>query len=329
LLPACAIFLDNEVNMTQFPHDEFAKNFLDSLLSPLGTVEVSQQISSEVRYADVYFTPQPNAVKTENLGLLAKLAASSVVFEPFRNSVKIPQIRACISKLFDLHQALNKEAKKEKYSELGEDNFPLLWILTPTLSVPILQGFGANLNLENWGEGVYLMPTHFKTGIVVIHQLPKTPETIWLRILGKGRVQEQAIQEVAALPPQHPQRDNVLDLLGNLKVILEARTTIEPEEQELIMQLSPLYLEKLQAAELVGEQRGEQRGEIREAQALILRQLKRRVGNLSIAEADGKPCDVETRVKELPLFRLEELGEALLDFTQIGDLIGWMDTHQG
>lgn len=44
--------------MTQFPHDEFAKNFLDSLLSPLGTVEVSQQISSEVRYADVYFTPQ-------------------------------------------------------------------------------------------------------------------------------------------------------------------------------------------------------------------------------------------------------------------------------
>jgi hypothetical protein len=35
--------------MTQFPHDEFAKNFLDSLLSPLGTVEVSQQISSEVR----------------------------------------------------------------------------------------------------------------------------------------------------------------------------------------------------------------------------------------------------------------------------------------
>ena len=81
--------------MTQFPHDEFAKNFLDSLLSPLGTVQVSQQISSEVRYADVYFTPQPHAA-TDELGLLAKLAAKSVVFEPFRNSVKMPQIRACI-----------------------------------------------------------------------------------------------------------------------------------------------------------------------------------------------------------------------------------------
>jgi Domain of unknown function (DUF4351) len=100
--------------MTQFPHDEFAKNFLDSLLSPLGAVEVSQQISSEVRYADVYFTPQSDVAKTDELGLLTKLAQSSVVFEPFRNSVKIPQIRACMSKLFDLHQALGKEAKKEK-----------------------------------------------------------------------------------------------------------------------------------------------------------------------------------------------------------------------
>ena len=45
-----------------------------------------------------------------------------------------------------------------------------------------------------------------------------------------------------------PYRNNALDLLGNLKVILETREKIEPEEQELIMQLSPLYLEKLQAA---------------------------------------------------------------------------------
>jgi hypothetical protein len=303
--------------MTQFPHDEFAKNFLDSLLSPLGTVEISQQISSEVRYADVYFTPQPNAVKTDELGLLAKLATSAVVFEPFRNSVKMPQIRACMSKLFDLHQALGKEAKKEKQPELAEDSLPMLWILTPTLSAPILEGFGAKLDLEHWGEGVYVMPAHFKTGIIVLHQLPKTPETLWLRILGKGRVQAQAISEVAALPAQHPQRDDVLDLLGNLKIILEARTNIEPEEQELIMQLSPLYLEKIQAAELVGEQRGEQRGEVKEAQVLILRMLNRRVGSVSI--------DLESQVKALPLARLEELGEALLDFSQIGDLVAWLD----
>jgi predicted transposase YdaD len=142
---------------------------------------------------------------------------------------------------------------------------------------------------------------------------------------GKGRVQEQAIQEVAALPVAHPQRENVLDLLGNLKVILEARANIEPEEQELIMQLSPLYLAKIQAAELVGEQRGrqagliegEQQGEVKGQQELVLRQLTRRLGNLSV--------ELEIRVKALPLLQLEELGEALLDFSQMGDLVAWLD----
>ena len=133
---------------------------------------------------------------------------------------------------------------------------------------------------------MHLLPAALRTGIIVLHQLPQTPATLWFRLLGKGKVQTTAIAEVAALPLADPYRQNALDLLGNLKVILETKESIEPEEQDLIMQLSPLYLEQLQAAEQVGEQRGEQRGarrgEVNEAQALILRQLKRRLGNVSI-----------------------------------------------
>jgi predicted transposase YdaD len=55
---------------------------------------------------------------------------------------------------------------------------------------------------------------------------------------------------------------------------------------------------------------GETIGEARE-QALILRQLKRRVGNVQI--------DLESQIKTLPLTQLEELGEALLDFSQMDD----------
>lgn len=39
-----------------------------------------------------------------------------------------------------------------------------------------------------------------RCGFIAVHQLPKTPETLWLRLLGKGNVQQQAIQEVMALP---------------------------------------------------------------------------------------------------------------------------------
>jgi Domain of unknown function (DUF4351) len=147
------------------------------------------------------------------------------------------------------------------------------------------------------------------------YQLPKTPTNLWVRLLGKGKVQAQAIQEVAALPEHHPYRNNALDLLGNLKVILEARETIEPEEQELIMQLSPLYLEKLQAAQQVGEQLGE----VRHAQAQTLRLLNRRVGDLS--------ADVLAKVNALPLEQLDDLHDAALDFTKVNDLIDWLDLN--
>ena len=209
--------------MTRFPHDQFAKDFLESLLSPLGQVQTSVKISSEVREMDVYFTPDPSLSPRSNLGLLGKCAITTAVFEPYRNSVKVPQIRACMSKLFDLHSYLIREAKRQQQSEPGDDSpqerlrqrLPMLWILTPTLSADILDSLGASLDLETWDEGVYLLAPALKTGIIAIHQLPKISQTLWFRLLGKGRVQSQAIQEVAALPPENPYRQNALDLLGN------------------------------------------------------------------------------------------------------------------
>jgi predicted transposase/invertase (TIGR01784 family) len=61
----------------------------------------------------------------------------------------------------------------------------------------------------------------------------------------------------------------------------------------------------------------EQQGELKGQQELVLRQLNRRVGNVSI--------DLESRIKALPLVQLEELGEALLDFNQLSDLVAWLD----
>ena len=298
--------------MTRFPHDQFAKDFLESLLSPLGQVQTSLKISGEVREVDVYFIPDPNLAPLQDLGILAECAKSTAIFEPFRNSVKVPQIRACMSKLYDLHSYLLREAKRQSQPELGDDVLPNLWILTPTLSAQILEGLRAKLELDKWGEGVYLLSPTLKTGIIVIHQLPQTPTTLWVRLSGKGKVQERAIQEVAALPGEHPYRNNALDLLGNLKVILETREKIEPEEQELIMQLSPLYLEKLQAAEQVGE--------VRHAQAQTVRLLSRRVGDVS--------TEILARVNVLPLEQLDDLLDAALDFTNVSDLISWLDLNE-
>jgi predicted transposase/invertase (TIGR01784 family) len=58
-------------------------------------------------------------------------------------------------------------------------------------------------------------------------------------------------------------------------------------------------------------------GEVKGEQTLILRLLNRRVGKISI--------ELESQVKTLPLAQLEELGEALLDFSQMNDLVAWLN----
>ena len=84
------------------------------------------------------------------------------------------------------------------------------------------------------------------------------------------------VDELAALPRSDPYRGAALDLFLSLRLELESKQTIDTEEQDLIMQLSPLYLEKIQAAKQEGETIGEAKGEAR----MIVRQLNRQLGSV-------------------------------------------------
>ncbi len=124
--------------------------------------------------------------------------------------------------------------------------------------------------------GIYFLPRYLRTAIVAIHQLPKTKETLWLRILGKGRVQNSAIDELEALPEDEPLRTRALELLYSLKTTLEVSQNIDEEDRELIMRLSPLYTQKLEEATRRGEIKGEKQGE----RKIVENLLKIRFGSL-------------------------------------------------
>ncbi|HLO50408.1 MAG TPA: hypothetical protein VK211_18475 [Kamptonema sp.] len=202
--------------MTRFIHDQFAKQYLKELLTPLGNVETSRDLAGEVRQLDVLFAPKPQPeVEATALGILGKIAEKSAVFEPFRSPVQPGEIRSCLGKLFDLHAEFERQATREN-TRIVEADLPLLWILSPTVSDPLLAGFRAIPEPENWGSGVYFLGASLKTAIIAIHQLPRTPETLWLRILGKGTVQKQAIAELIELPSNNYFRLNALELLYKL-----------------------------------------------------------------------------------------------------------------
>ena len=138
--------------MTRQPHDQFAKEYLEELLTPLGTIKKSKKVKSEIQEIDVWFEPFPSPASAElpltfgersvESGLLRKMAATSCLFEPFRNPPSEVEIRSCLLKLYTVHGDLLRKAKRTNITT-PEAELPILWILAPTLSERILQGFGA------------------------------------------------------------------------------------------------------------------------------------------------------------------------------------------
>lgn len=58
-----------------------------------------------------------------------------------------------------------------------------------------------------------------------------------------------------------------------------------------------------------------------EAVALVLRQLTRRIGTVE--------PEVQEQIRELSTAQLEDLGEALLDFSEAANLTAWLESRQG
>jgi len=281
--------------MTRFIHDRFAKEYLEELLSPIGTVNVGRDVTSEVREIDVYFTPS-NAISeySKTLGLLGKMANTTAIFEPFRNPANVSEICSCLGKLLDVRGELERKFRREN-TRYDDGQLPKLWILMPTASKALVDGFNAIPDTENWMQGIYFFGESLRTAIVAIHQLPETPETLWLRILGKGGVQQRAISQLSALAADDPLRIIALELLYRLQsnLVTDAPQELEPEERELIMTIAPLFQQEIQAARQQareegleegreqGREQGLERGR-QEQQRLILENFLRvRFGELS------------------------------------------------
>ena len=308
--------------MTRFIHDEFSKDFIEALLEPYGAVKAPKRVATEVKQIDILFTPKVlQNPKLKVLGLLGKFAQFPAIFEPFRNPAPEDDICDCIIKVLEVKNALKRKAKpkkttrktkaKPKKTVLEETAIPKLWVLTPTVSDEILSKFKADPD-TSWAPGIYFPPEAFRTGIVVIHQLLETPDTLWLRMLGRDTVQTNAIDEFIALADDNPFKQATLECLYNFKQNLELNKT-EDAETELIMRLAPLYQQDRELAKQEGRAEGRAEGE----QRLVLRLLNRRFG-----EVDASLVE---RVRLLSTEQLEALAEALLDFSTLADLEVWLN----
>ncbi len=300
--------------MTRQPHDQFAKQYLEELLAPLGQVETSREVSPEVRQVDVWFVPTPTpATEPQNLGLLGQMAATASLFEPFRNAPTPVEVLDCQSKLNSVRSEMRRKARREG-NAFAEADWPRLWILSPSCSARLLNGFGAKLDeLGNWSQGVYFLPEFQKMALVAINQLPVTEDTLWLRVLGKGGTQQRAIDELLALPKENPFRRNILEILANWRINVNESENLSEEDRELLMNLSPAYLRWQEETLQKGRQEGRQEGRLEERQKMVENVLKARFGSLDEELSGALAPMLQLPPEELTCLLLTLSREELLE----------------
>ena len=147
-------------------------------------------------------------------------------------------------------------------------------------SPDLFKGFGAQLELENWSTGIYFLPNVFRIAIVAINQLPVTLETLWFRLLGRGKVQIQAVSELVALPPENIIRRNVLEMVYRWRISVMTQTDLTEDDQELIMNLTEAYQEARAQAVQEGVEQGVQQGVQQERRQVVENLLKFRFGSV-------------------------------------------------
>lgn len=292
--------------MTRTPFDQFSKQLLEEFLAPLGEVSY-MEVPGESRFVDIWFKPsQQPSVNPETLGLLGRIANTPCLLEPFRNQPKITEIRNCLLKLFLVQAEYQRKARRDNQT-IPESQLPQLWILATSASDTIIEDFGASLD-ETWLDGIYFLAKHLKTAIITINRLPRTPETLWLRLLGKGNTQREAVEEVIALPRDNEARLAALKLLTSWKVSIEAKAEIEQEERELIMTLSQAYLEWEERTQQQGIEQGIQQGKLLVVQNL----LKARFGELDEQLSSIIPSLLDLPAEEYTRLLLQLSREDLL-----------------
>ena len=140
------------------------------------------------------------------------------------------------------------------------------------------------------------------TGLLPLAVLTQTPDA--------AQTLRQVAARVETIPEMRVQ-SNVAASTGILAGLLLKREFINQVLRREIMQQSVIYQEWRE--EFLQEGRQE------EGQSLVLRQVSRRVGEITPQR--------RSQIEALSLPQLEALGEALLDFTKPEDLEEWLRSH--
>jgi predicted transposase/invertase (TIGR01784 family) len=173
-------------------------------------------------------------------------------------------------------------------------------------------------------QNVFSIPgTHHEFQVIRLWEQPMEeflefpgllPFVILSRTGNKSQTLRLVAQRIENLSDKTEQ-NNIAAATSILAGLVLEKEIIRQVLREEIMRESVIYQEIRAEGKAEGKAEGIQEGEA----SLVLRQLKRRIGEID--------SELEVHIRSLSVVHLEELGEALLDFSSTSDLLAWLESH--
>ncbi len=214
--------------------DILRKHVLAEALDPVADVTLEKRVAPlDEQRVDAYCELRKGALPGSalpHLQLVRRMLEVSdhCMVEQYSETPSLDEVDDDIRKRYHVQHAIkkaNKDAQK-----------PVLWVTSPGRPETVLAAY-AGLPAPGWPDGFYCCAPGLRMWVVVLHELPKTPETRLLRMFGPPRMQLEVLQELKELAPDDPQGQAWVDILAEVRYLIEQVPDLTLEEQAVMTEL--------------------------------------------------------------------------------------------
>jgi hypothetical protein len=197
-------------------HDRRAKDLLDVLLRamvPSLSIKDEAPVSTAPQSIDLLVKVEPSLrPELEKIpGLLGRMLRHTCLFEPFSRAPGVKEVTDCVRKSLTFQHA-NTNTPNLVESQC--------WVLASGDPLQARQHWQMR-RVRGWPDGVYRAAPASGVWLVVLSQLPRTYDTLAVRLLGRGKVLQDAIVDVQSLPLDDMLRQPIDGLLVRLQIELK------------------------------------------------------------------------------------------------------------
>jgi len=240
--------------MSRTPFDTYAKDILQALLSAHGVVESDARISAESQLADLRFVRDDARPPPPTRDFLTDGLEPKMLYEFAHVPPDVATVVSWTHKRDGWFLELRREARRRK--EPLPLLPPVLCVLSAGDPVEVRRAYGMRAVVRM--RGCFVGAPADTLRLVVLSRLPKTRTTLLARTMSAGATLREALKELAALPPDAPERTLAGPRIVRLRVELQRDPS--PEAQETLMQTQKIYEDLMQRQLDRGVEQGIEQG---------------------------------------------------------------------